>query len=158
GPYIGIRANDPPPPPVASGVTKTDETFPGSRGLLLYGRSYRPASGDVRGVVIFQNGLKDHGDHYAQFSQELVSVGYAAYAFDMRGEGRSSGARVEVDSFEDWVDDLALYVERVRAKEPGKPIFVYGHSLGGAITALYGIEKHPDVAGIILSAPALEVD
>ena len=104
------------------------------------------------------NGLKDHGDHYAQFSQELVGQGYAAYAFDLRGHGRSAGERVGVDRFDDYVDDLQSFVDRVRAREPGKPIFVFGHSMGGAIVTLYAVERHPDVAGIILSGPALALD
>jgi acylglycerol lipase len=157
-PSLGIRATAPPPPALEPGVVRQEETIEGVKGLSLFARSYRPVSGEIRGVVIFMNGLKDHGDHYAALSQQLVRRGYAAYAFDLRGEGRSSGPRVEVERFDDYVDDLARYVERVRAREPGKPIFVYGHSLGGAIVALYGVERHPDVAGIVLSGAGIALD
>ena len=47
----------------------------------------------------------------------------------------------------------------VRAREPGKPIFLMGHSMGGAIAALYVIAKKPaPVAGLILSGAALRAD
>ena len=46
----------------------------------------------------------------------------------------------------------------VRAAEPGKPIFVMGHSMGGAIVALTVAEKKPaGVQGMILSAPVLNL-
>jgi acylglycerol lipase len=157
-PTLPVRRADPPPPAVAEGVAWADDVFAGAGGLELYARSFRPKEGEPRGVVIFQNGLKDHGDHYAKVAQELVHHGYAAYAFDMRGHGRSAGPRVGVGRFDDYLDDLELYVARVRAREPGKPIFVFGHSLGGAIVTLYGIERRPDVAGLVLSGPGVAID
>ena len=153
-PTFGVRAKDLPPPPVEPGVAWHEDVFSGAGGLPLYGRGYRPSEGETRGAVIFMNGLKDHGDRYAAISQQLVKHGYAAYAFDMRGHGRSAGQRVGVARFDDYLDDLSIFVARVRAQEPNKPIFVFGHSLGGAIVALYAIERHPDVAGVIVSSPA----
>ena len=155
-PDVAVRRAEPALPKLEAGVTRTDEVL--ERPVPLYARAYRPESGDVRGVVIFVNGLKDHGDHYADLSQQLVARRFAAYAFDTRGHGRSAGERAWVERFDDYIDDLAAYVEHVRTLEPGKPIFVFGHSMGGAMVALYAVERHPDVAGIILSAPALEID
>ena len=157
-PDFPVRRTDPPLPKTEPGVVRTDEVLKGAGGVSLYARAYRPETGEVRGIVVFVNGLKDHGDHYAQLSQQLVAKGYAAYAYDTRGHGRSTGERAVIDRFDDYIDDLAMYVEHVRAREPGKPIFVFGHSMGGAMVTLYAITRHPDVAGIILSGPALEID
>ncbi len=99
--------------------------------MSLYGRGYRPSEGEPLGV--FVNGLKDHGDHYAVLSQQLVTRGYAAYAFDLRGHGRSTGERVNVERFDHLVDDLDIFVARVREREPGKPIFVFGHMRMGIV-------------------------
>jgi alpha-beta hydrolase superfamily lysophospholipase len=157
-PYLGVRRDQPPAPAPPPQAVFDEEVFPGAGDLPLYSRSWRPASREPRGVVVIQNGLKDHGDHYAPLAAALTAHGYAAYAFDMRGHGRSAGHRVTVDHFDDLLDDLERYVERVRAREPGRPIFVFGHSFGGAIVTLYAIERHPPVAGVILSGPALELD
>jgi alpha-beta hydrolase superfamily lysophospholipase len=157
-PNVNVRRAEPPPPKTEPGIARTDEVFERPDHISLYGRALRPEAGEVRGVVVFVNGLKDHGDHYAAVSQEIAAKGFATYAFDTRGHGRSSGERAYVERFDEYVDDLSAFVEHVRAREPGKPIFVFGHSMGGAIVTLWAVERHPDVAGIILSGPALEID
>jgi alpha-beta hydrolase superfamily lysophospholipase len=88
-------------------------------------------------------------DRYAGFAERLVHAGYAVWAFDMRGHGRSAGVRVRIDR----VDDLDAFVAVIRSLEPGRPIVLHGHSPGGLATALYAIERDPQVAGVVLAAP-----
>ncbi len=156
------HANDPGtraqlPHPEVAGADRGDETFAGIGGVQLYGQWWRP-KGEVRGVLVVQHGLDDHGDRYAHLAETLVARGYAVYAMDLRGHGRSGGPRVEIGAFHDYVDDEATWISRIRDKEKGKPLFVFGHSMGGVIMTIYG-EEHPrDVAGVVLSAPALGID
>jgi alpha-beta hydrolase superfamily lysophospholipase len=75
---------------------------------------------------------------------------------DLRGHGRSQGAPVWVDAFDDYLDDLDAFVSRVSAREPGKPVFLFGHSMGGAIVTLYTLTRKPALRGLLLSAPALK--
>ena len=151
----GVRATTPAPPSVAN-ADFGSETFTGAGGVSLYGRWWKPR-GAVRGVLVVQHGLNDHGDRYAHLAETLVARGYAVYAMDLRGHGRSAGPRVEVERFRDYLDDEAAWISRIRDKEPGTPIFVFGHSMGGLIMTIYA-EEHPEVSGVILSAPALGLD
>jgi alpha-beta hydrolase superfamily lysophospholipase len=137
------------------GVAWSQSVFPGFGGIELYEQSWRPKV-RPKAAVIVVHGLKDHSDRYAATAVKLVAQGYAVHAFDLRGHGRSGGARVYVDSFSDYVADLAIFVERVRAREPNRPLFLFGHSMGGAIATLYTIDKHPDLRGLVLSGAALK--
>jgi alpha-beta hydrolase superfamily lysophospholipase len=65
---------------------------------------------------------------------------------------------VYIDRFDDYLNDLDIFMKRVRELEPGRPVFLFGHSMGGAIVTLYTITHRPDLAGLLLSAAALEVD
>ncbi len=53
------------------------------------------------------------------------------YALDLRGRGKSDGERFYVEKFEDYVSDVATFVEIAKSQEPGLPLFLLGHSAGG---------------------------
>ncbi|HEU5056139.1 MAG TPA: alpha/beta hydrolase [Kofleriaceae bacterium] len=129
----------------------------GAGGERLFWQAWRPA-GEVRGVLVVMHGLKDHSSRYSGLARKLTSAGYAVWAFDLRGHGRSSGRRVAIDSFDQYTADLAAFIETVRAREGDRPIFLFGHSMGGAIATLTAIEREPALAGLILSGAALRLD
>ncbi len=154
----GLRTATPPQAAVPADVDRADLTFQGRDGLSLYAQRWQPRTGEPRGVVVIHHGLADHSDRYAGFAERLVHAGYAVWALDMRGHGRSAGARVQIDRIDDLLDDLDAFVALVREREPGRPIVLYGHSLGGLATALYAIERQPRVAGVVLAAPGIAFD
>jgi acylglycerol lipase len=154
-PFVPARAAAPTPAP--PGVVHADGFFQASDGLSLYEQSWRP-EGKPKGVLVIVHGLKDHSARYAAFADELVTHGYAVYAFDLRGHGRSAGQRVYVRTFDQYLADLDVFLGRVRAHEPGEPLFLFGHSMGGAIVTLYTITRQPHLQGVLLSGAALRVD
>ncbi len=143
--------------PLAAGERHQTGIMDGAGGEKLFWQAWQP-SGQKRGVLVVMHGLKDHSSRYSGLAQKLTAAGYALYAFDLRGHGRSSGRRVQIDSFDQYVADLAGFLEMVRGREPGAPIFLFGHSMGGAIATLTAIEKQPSLAGLLLSGPALRLD
>ena len=99
------------------------------------------------------HGLKDHSSRYGVFAERLVARGFAVHAFDLRGHGRSGGARAWVDAVGDYVDDHDAVVSCVRMRERHSPLFVFGHGLGGAIAALWSIETRGGASdSLVLSA------
>ena len=155
----------PAPPPA---VEHREEKFLSAEGLKLFAQSWRPATSTPTAVLMIVHGLKDHSSRYAALAEELVPRGFAGHAFDLRGHGLSEGARVWVDEFEQYVDDLGRFLALVRTREPGRPIFLFGHSMGGAIVTRYVLEKKKPalspslgsgaapIRGLVLSAPALK--
>jgi alpha-beta hydrolase superfamily lysophospholipase len=150
-PDLGLRPD--PAPPSGS----TTETIAAADGTQLFARHWT-ATGDVHGVVVLMHGLKDHSARYADFAARLAAGGYSVYAFDLRGHGRSAGPRVAPDPWMDYVDDLDWFLTTVEGREAGKPVFLFGHSMGGAIAARTAEVHRPQLAGLVLSAPALVVD
>lgn len=146
------------PPPVPDDVTHRESALNGKDGVMLLTQSWLPKSGETRAVVILVHGLKDYSDRYADFARTLTQHGYAVYAYDQRGHGDSAGDRVWVGHFSDLTDDLGAFVQRVQSEQPGKPFFLFGHSMGGAVVTLYTIQKQPKANGLVLSAAALKTD
>lgn len=139
---------------VHSGIETEEWVWRGARDFWLFARSWRPRT-DAHAVLVLVHGLRDHTARYDRFGEALAQRGYAVYAYDQRGHGRSDGQGQMVDSFDDYVTDLATFVTDVRQREPGRPIFLMGHSMGGAIATLYAETRDPALAGLVLSAPAL---
>lgn len=125
-------------------------------GLSLYEQRWLPA-GESRAVVLLVHGFTEHSGRYARVAGELNRQGYAVYAMDLRGHGKSEGDRVFVRTFDDYLADLDQFLGRVRQRESDKPLFLFGHSMGGTIVGLYAARRQPQVNGVVLSAPAAVV-
>lgn len=144
-----------PAPPAVAGVEHREAHVQGKDGVDLYGQSWRPAT--PRGVVVLVHGLKDHSGHYHELAQRLVADGLAVHALDLRGHGRSAGERAFVADFSDYVADLEIFIKQVRAADPDGPLFLFGHSMGGAIATTYALRHPEQLSGLVLSAAALQL-
>lgn len=140
----------------ATAAGHEEGAFVGAGGVRLYEQWWRPA-GSPRAVVVLVHGLKDHSARYSAFAERLVGRGYAVHALDLRGHGMSLGERAFVNSFDEYLDDLDVFLDRVRQREPGKAIFLFGHSMGGAIVTLYALAHPTEIKGLVLSGAALKV-
>lgn len=133
-----------------------EDRFEGHDGLSLYRQCWLPEN-ESTAVVILIHGFIEHSGRYAPTADALNRAGYAVYAMDLRGHGKSDGDRAWVRSFDEFVDDLDVLVESVRRREPGKPWFLFGHSMGASIAAHFVLERQPEPNGLVLSAPAVRV-
>jgi alpha-beta hydrolase superfamily lysophospholipase len=136
-------------------------TLHAADGLTLATRRWLP-NRRPKAAVALVHGIGEHSGRYAHVATHLMLHGYGAYAFDLRGHGRSEGEpRAYAESFDAYVGDLDRFLDSVRAErraEPRRPLFLYGHSLGGAIAAAYVIERGADgLAGLVLSSAALRI-
>ena len=134
--------------------------FSGTQNTNLFEQSWKPLNGPTKAILIIVHGLKDHSDRYAEVARKLTQNGFGVYAFDLRGHGDSEGRRVWTDSFDDYITDLELFYDYVHKLEPNQPIYLFGHSMGGAIVTSF-VLKHQNlytrpVEGMVLSAPALK--
>ena len=123
----------------------------------LYWQAWLP-EGDARAVVLLAHGLAEHGGRYWHVGAAMNKRGYALYAIDHRGHGRSPGKRTLIDSMDAVVSDLHGLGEKAAGDHPGAPVFLYGHSMGGAIAFSYALRYQSELAGLILSGPALVVE
>jgi len=132
-----------------------EDHFSAHDGLELYEQRWLPEP--AAAVVVVVHGVNEHSGRYARLAAALNEQGYGVYAMDLRGHGKSAGERAMIRSFDEYLADLDVLLARVAAREPGKPLFLFGHSMGGAIVALAAITRQPTLAGVVLSAPAVRV-
>ncbi len=130
--------------------------FTAKDGTALFHRHWVP-TGATRAVLVIQHGLRDHSDNYDRLARRAAAVGFSVWAMDLRGHARSAGPRVAPDPWLEYVADEDQFISQIATAEPNLPIFLFGHSMGGAIMALEVVESHRPIAGLILSAPVLNL-
>ena len=108
-------------------------------------------------AVAIVHGLGDHSGRWERVGRTLASHGFAAYALDLPGHGKSEGKRGHVRSWDDYRLALTRWMEVLRQGNDGRRWALLGHSLGGLI-ALDWAHRNPRlVDALVLSAPPFEL-
>lgn len=109
----------------------------------------------AKAVFVIVHGLCEHSGRYDYFTKRLNDFGYTVYRFDNRGHGKSGGERGYVEDFQYFFKDTDKLVDMVLEENKKLPVFMFGHSMGGFITAGYGMKYKGKLNGQILSGAAV---
>ena len=110
-----------------------------------------PAEHPAR-LVVLVHGYGEHIGRYDHVARALAARGADVVGPDHVGHGRSPGEQALVESFEPMVDDLRAVVEDARGD---LPVVMVGHSMGGLIATRYAQRHREELAGLVLTGPAI---
>jgi len=165
---LAACASPDPLPMVSTGTATphlTDAAYIAIDGAELPLKSWLP-DGDVKAVVLAVYGINDYSHAFEMPAKIWAQDGIATYAYDQRGFGAAPGPG-------SWAGEGRLAVDAINAIRvlrrtfPGRPIYLLGESMGGAIAILAatgsmsGVVAGPEgtpraeADGVILSAPAV---
>ena len=139
---------------------RTDQSIPGDGGKPLFVSRF--GADAASGTVLIVHGFTECADKFSELIHSLLRNGYGVVAYDQRGHGRSwrdpdlaDGSLTHVDDFDEYVRDMEAVVNKVLSEMP-KPWFLFAHSMGGAVSALF-LERHDGVfERAALCAPMIE--
>ncbi|HYH93828.1 MAG TPA: alpha/beta hydrolase, partial [Candidatus Saccharimonadales bacterium] len=111
--------------------------------------------------LLLVHGLGEHSGRYEHVGDRTAAAGIDTWSYDQRGNGASGGRRGHVDRWSQYHDDLAERLSVVRAGAEGRPVVLYGHSMGGLIVAGYllpedAADRRPWPDLVVLGSPGLE--
>jgi alpha-beta hydrolase superfamily lysophospholipase len=129
----------------------------GTGRATIYWQAWLPEA-EPRAVVVLSHGISEHGGRYAWTGERLAERGFALYAGDHRGHGRSSGPRAFVDRMDNVVADLDRVIDLARERHPEPKLFLLGHSFGGAVAIAYALAHQEKLDGLVLSAPLAKLE
>lgn len=124
-------------------------------GLGLAAQAWLPPA--PRAVIALVHGIAEHGGRYEAFAARAIARGIGVVTLDLRGHGRSPGERSYVERFDDYLLDVDALWARARELAAGMPMFLMGHSMGGAIALRWAAQRRQAMAGLILSSAALKI-
>ncbi|MCJ7715096.1 MAG: alpha/beta hydrolase, partial [Anaerolineales bacterium] len=108
-------------------------------------------------ILLVVHGLNEHCSRYKHLAKYFTDMGYAVFGFDLIGHGKSSGTRSFVKDFPAFINPILTYLDMIKKWQPGLPIYLVGHSLGGLIGASFLIDHQEKVNGAILSGSLVMV-
>lgn len=117
-----------------------------------------------KGTIIIVHGFSEFAEKFDEVTYYFLKEGYSVARMDNRGHGYSDRetsdlSKVTITDFSTYVDDLHQFIHKiVRTARPDSPLFLYGHSMGGGISAMY-LENYPkDIKAGILSSPMMKIE
>eukprot|EP01134_Creolimax_fragrantissima_P008085 CFRG8085T1 len=140
-------------------MPQLEETYiPSYDGMLLLYRKYGPEDPEkcknVHANLCLVHGFGEHSARFAHVAEAFVKKDFVVHTVDLRGHGYSGGPRADA-LFEDLIKDIGVLIQKSDAY---KPLFLYGHSMGGLAVLRY-IQTHPlsRIEGAIIASPFLRL-
>ena len=129
--------------------------FVGHGGTPVFHRWGIPSR--PRAVVLLLHGYSEHSGRHLGTLQHLHDHGFACFAPDHRGHGRTARTLGLIRNMDAVIADVGILHRRALESCPGLPVFILGHSMGGLIALRY-TQLHGDgLTGIIVNGPGLRV-
>ncbi|XP_026385822.1 caffeoylshikimate esterase-like [Papaver somniferum] len=140
----------------SQGVRNTKSYFETIHGKL-FTHAFLPLDLPIKGTVYMTHGYgSDAGWLFQKICINYATWGYAVFAADLLGHGRSDGIRCYLGEMEKVAAASLSYFVSVRNSEPYRqlPAFLFGESMGGLATMVMYFQSEPETwTGLIFSAP-----
>jgi alpha-beta hydrolase superfamily lysophospholipase len=109
----------------------------------------------VKASIILIHGVGEHSSRYAHMAEFYCDHQIQVFAFDLRGHGRSADREdnSHTDHFLGYIEE---FKKNIKVALDDKPVFLYGHSMGGMIVLSYVLKRGSTFNGIITTSPLID--
>ncbi|WP_295385030.1 alpha/beta fold hydrolase [uncultured Thiodictyon sp.] len=122
-------------------------------------RTHVLATDAPRGAAVMLHGLSDAPYSLDAVGRQLHARGFYVVWLRLPGHGTIPGALRGVD-WEDWMAATAIALRDAAGHAPGKPLYIAGYSMGGALALLHTLRAMDDPglampSRLLLFSPAI---
>lgn len=134
----------------------SEHSWQSADGLKIYGQHWCPDDDPVA-VVVLVHGMGEHSGRYSHVAEQFTEKGIAVFAFDHRGHGKSGGKRGHTPYYFTLLDDLGKGIGVAQKHFSGRPIILYGQSMGANVVINYILRRKPSILGVVMTSPWLKL-
>ena len=142
-------------------VKKESGYFKGCNNISIYYEKFIVEN--EKGSIVISHGFTECLEKFTELIYYFTEMGYSVYGLEHRGHGRSSNlnlkekSQIHIDSFDYYIEDLKIFMDEIVQKK-GNSVFLFAHSMGGAIGTLF-LEKYQEYfEKAVLSSPMMEIN
>ena len=122
----------------------------------LRGQYYKPV--ETQAVVILVHGMGEYSRRYERtVVPVLLKSSFAVISYDQFGHGLTEGKKGHHPGYDYLLDSISQMIEKVEKVFPSKPIFLYGHSMGGNVVINFTLRRGSSLQGTIATSPFLRL-
>ncbi|NFG62819.1 alpha/beta hydrolase [Clostridium sp. CMCC3677] len=142
---------------------RTEGYFKVNDDINIYYQKYKVENS--KGTIVISHGFTETLEKYKEIIYYFLNKGYSVYGIEHRGHGRSGSlgvvdeSQINIEDFNLYISDFKVFIDNIVKPSLGdEKLFLFAHSMGGAIGTKF-LEENPgyfDAA--ILSAPMLEIN
>ncbi|MBT8152196.1 MAG: lysophospholipase, partial [Gammaproteobacteria bacterium] len=137
-------------------MSHIEANFAAPDGATIYYQVWKPEN--ARALILLAHGFAEHSGRYREFAEFFNRHGYAVAALDHPGHGRSDGTPGFIPRFDDYLTVFESFRALIAEQNPGLPMILVGHSMGGLIAANYLQQAQQHFCACVLSGPAIKSD
>jgi alpha-beta hydrolase superfamily lysophospholipase len=112
---------------------------------------------EQKALMLCVHGLGLHHRAFQSFAERIVGQGFTVVSFDVRGFGAYMQAKghdhLDMNA---CVNDLISVIGLIKRDYAGKPVFLLGESMGGALALRVAADQPDIIDGLVCSVPAAE--
>lgn len=137
----------------------TEHGFSTHDDVTLFYRHWAAQGDASTGAIVLIHRGHEHSGRMAHLADELDLPDFDVFAYDMRGHGRSPGARGDSPSFATSVRDLQTFVDHIAAVHGVNvaDIVIVAQSVGAVLAGTWAHDYAPKIRGLVLASPAFKV-
>ena len=136
-----------------------EKTFQTHDGVSLYYRHWPAVAEKPQGAIVLFHRGHEHSGRMGHLADELDLPGFAVFAWDARGHGRSPGERGFSPSLATSVRDVQTFIDHIAASYgiAVEDIAVIAQSVGAVLVAAWAHDYAPKIRCMVLASPAFKV-
>lgn len=125
-------------------------------GLLLKGQSYTPKN--PQATVVLVHGMGEYARRYERtVVPALLEKSIAVVSYDQFGHGKSQKKKGHHPGYDHLLDAVEYAIHKAESLFPSKPVFLYGHSMGGNVVINFTLRRKHHLTGTIATSPFLRL-
>lgn len=135
--------------------------FSGEKNQKIYYEKYM--INNAEGNIVILHGFSECIEKYTELIYYLTKEKYNVFIMEHRGHGRSGNlgksdkTQINVEDFNFYVNDVRTFIDKIIDIKYKEDLYLFTHSMGGAIGAMF-IEKYPNYfKKAILSSPMFNI-